>query len=433
MFRSTSGDGMSGTAVTPIRARIERVRRRHAEWREWGRLLSGAGPAPAMPAPPPADRLRTQMLVLQPTPFCNVDCDYCYLPDRSSPKRMSLEVVDRTLERLREADLIDGPLTVLWHAGEPLVVSRDFYEEAFARIARDPRVARAATHTFQTNGTLIDAEWCAFFARHRVDVGVSIDGPAFLHDAHRKTRSGKGTHAAAVRGARLLREHGVPFGVVAVVTEQALDHADAIYDHVRELGAEGLGLNIEEVEGANASSTLRSDHVERVRAFFARLLERNRESAAPLTIRELDTARGYLLDPRRTTAGPGGVHPNLETRPLAMINVDCDGNFSTFSPELLGQSAAPYGSFTLGNVRDTSFLEALRSPRFAAIDADLRAGNARCAAECPFWDLCGGASPSNKLFENGGFDSTETLHCRCVIQLPHEVVLEDLERSLRVE
>jgi sulfatase maturation enzyme AslB (radical SAM superfamily) len=66
-------------------------------------------------------------------------------------------------------------------------------------------------HSFQTNGTLIDEAWCAFFAEERVNVGVSVDGPKHLHDRNRLTRSGRGTFDKTIAGIRLLRRNGVPF------------------------------------------------------------------------------------------------------------------------------------------------------------------------------------------------------------------------------
>ena len=76
------------------------------------------------------------LLVLQPSPFCNINCDYCYLPNRTSKKRMPLEVVAATIEKVFAADLVMCPLTVIWHAGEPLAVPISYYEQMFAEIRR---------------------------------------------------------------------------------------------------------------------------------------------------------------------------------------------------------------------------------------------------------------------------------------------------------
>jgi uncharacterized protein len=82
-----------------------------------------------------APALKTRLLVLQPTPFCNIDCSYCYLPDRNDRSRMSLATVRLAARRLREDGLLGDELTVVWHAGEPLVLPPAWYEEAFAVLA----------------------------------------------------------------------------------------------------------------------------------------------------------------------------------------------------------------------------------------------------------------------------------------------------------
>src|ERR1700755_1157960 len=94
------------------------------------------------------------LLVLQPSPFCNINCDYCYLPDRASKKRMPLEIVGATSEKVFAADLISGPLTVIWHAGEPLTVPISYYEKAFEDIRQKAPAGTDIRHCMQSNGTL---------------------------------------------------------------------------------------------------------------------------------------------------------------------------------------------------------------------------------------------------------------------------------------
>src|SRR5262245_37581909 len=128
-----------------------------------------------------------QLLVLQPTPFCNLDCSYCYLPDRGDTRRMSLETLDRALRWVADSGLVREPFSLLWHAGEPLVVPVAWYEEAAALLRRYGEGQPPVTQSVQTNATLIDKEWCGYFRRRDIEVGVSVDGPAFLHDRHRRT------------------------------------------------------------------------------------------------------------------------------------------------------------------------------------------------------------------------------------------------------
>src|SRR5262245_929468 len=92
------------------------------------------------------------LVVLQPTTFCNIDCQYCYLPDRSKTKRMSISVIRRIAAEVFGSNLFDGEIAFLWHLGEPLSVPPDFYEEAFSEIARiSLEYNRSHAHVFQTN------------------------------------------------------------------------------------------------------------------------------------------------------------------------------------------------------------------------------------------------------------------------------------------
>ena len=116
--------------------------------------------------------------------------------------------------------------------------------------------------------------------------------------------------------------------------------------------------------------------------------------------------------------------------PFAILNIDCDGNFSTFSPELLGLASDRYGTFTLGNILTDSLADAFDSPRLHAIETDIRAGVERCRATCAYFDYCGGGAPGNKYFENGSFDSTETMFCRLSCQTVIDVAGQGREMRL---
>lgn len=153
---------------------------------------------------------RTELLVVQPTTFCNVNCSYCYLPDRSSKRSMKLDTVELIGSRLLQSPRMGDDVTAIWHAGEPLVMPPDWYRQAFAILSRHcpPRVK--LTHAIQTNGTLIDAERIRLFKEHEVRVGVSIDGPREIHDACRRDRNGSGTFDRTLAGLRRLRDARVP-------------------------------------------------------------------------------------------------------------------------------------------------------------------------------------------------------------------------------
>ncbi|HBZ72780.1 MAG TPA: GRRM system radical SAM/SPASM domain protein [Deltaproteobacteria bacterium] len=363
------------------------------------------------------------LLVIQPTPFCNLDCSYCYLPDRGNRRRISSQTLERIFAWVAESGLVRRPYTIVWHAGEPLVLPTVFYEDAFAAAARFTSSGHAVSHSFQTNGTLINDKWCALFQRPDVRVGVSVDGPAYLHDARRRTRSGGGTHARVMAGLAQLQRHCIPFHVITVLTREALDYPDELHAFYVDNGIERVGFNVEEIEGPNEGSSLSvDDAAPRYRDFMSRFFDLAMASDPPMRIREFDNMISAVM-----YAGEEGSLSAQEASPFAILSVDCEGSFSTFSPELLGLPSEVYGGFGLGNVASDSFAKAVASDRFQAMARDVGAGIAKCRRECSYFRFCGGGAPANKYFENGSFDSTETLFCRLHRKTLTEVVLSKMQ------
>ncbi len=357
------------------------------------------------------------LLVLQPTPFCNIDCDYCYLPNRDDRRRMSPQVLDKIFERVFAWPAADKGFTIVWHAGEPMAVPVAFYREATRRLEARRTPAQPIRQTIQTNGTLITPEWCAFFIEAGFDVGMSIDGPAELHDRHRRTRSGGGTHARALRGLELLRRHSVPFHVITVLTRRALEFPDELYDFYRAQGVQRVGFNIEEIEDFHHGSSLAQGDAEQAfRRFLRRFLARVSEDGWALEVREFREAAWCLAHPQASD------RLNDLTRPLRIVSIDCEGNFSTFSPEMLGADLGAHGRGVFGNVFTDSFADMAANPGFRSIDAEIRRGVDRCQAECRYFAFCGGGAPGNKFFENGSFDSGETLFCRLTKQATVDIM-----------
>jgi uncharacterized protein len=382
--------------------------------------------------PQNSEMLAMGLLVIQPSPFCNINCDYCYLPNRTDTRRMELHVLEKVMQKVWSSGLVQSPFSLLWHAGEPLVVPISWYEQAFEIINRFPKAKDYVVHSVQTNGTLVNDKWCDFFKQHGVEVGISLDGPREIHDHHRKTRSGEGTFDKAIRGMECLKRNDVPFGVVTVISDISVDRPDEMYEFYREHGITGIGFNIEEVEGANATSSLeKSGGHDRIRSFMKRFYDRNKADGFPLNIREFQNAERNILEPGWSSK-PDGDYYNQEADPFAMINVDCFVNFSSFSPELLGQPTEKYGTFTFGSLLNGSLFDATANDAFNHVLSDIEAGNKKCAETCAFYKYCGGASPSNKYYENGTFDSTETHQCISTVQIPMKIVLEDLENELGI-
>jgi uncharacterized protein len=369
---------------------------------------------------------KLELLVIQPTPFCNINCRYCYLPHRQVNKRMSKATLTRTFEWIFTYPSLGERLSVVWHAGEPLVLPTSYYEMAYRIIEGLKPDTILVDHCIQTNGMLLNEPWIEFIKTHKVKVGVSIDGPRTLHDANRKTRAGRGTFDATLRGIHLLRRHRIPFHVITVLTERSLAMADELFDFYVENGICHVGFNIEEIEAENLTSSLQVDGVEqRFRDFLLRFMARMKQNPGALELRELSGALASILDDSCEHTG------NPQAEPFRIINVDVDGNISTFSPELLGVQNRDYGDFNFGNVHTHRLEDILRAANLRKAQQAIERGLRECERTCEYFRVCRGGAPANKLFENGSFESTETLYCRLTKQAVIDVVLEDLERDLK--
>ena len=367
---------------------------------------------------------RVELLVIQPTPFCNIDCSYCYLPDRKSRAVLSTETLVNLFGQLFASGWVRDGVSVVWHAGEPMVLPIEFYRSAFATIARMKPPELAVTHCFQTNGTLINEEWCAFFAEQTVSVGVSIDGPKHLHDRYRVTRSGQGTFDRAMAGIRLLRARGIPFHVISVLTRESLDAPDELFDFYVAEGIEAVCFNVEESEGDHVSRCFADAGVEsRYSQFFSEFWRLSAASGGKLTfVREIDHAIRQVIRPKDVPVR------NQLVEPFALISVDCAGNVSTFSPELLGLKNSEYGDFLLGNINCDSLVELPQRDNFTRMLQDIGAGVELCRRTCGYFSVCGGGEPVNKLAENGTFASSETRYCRLTKMRTTDLVLDAIER-----
>jgi uncharacterized protein len=368
---------------------------------------------------------KINLLVIQPTPFCNIDCRYCYLPNRSSKAVVERSTLVSLFTQVFQSGWARDRITVIWHAGEPMVMPIAFYRDAFDLVAELKPAGLSLTHAFQTNGTLIDDEWCEFLLEARVNVGVSIDGPKRFHDLKRVTRSGRGTFDKTIRGIRLLRKHRVPFHTISVLSSEALANPREMFDFYVSEGIEHVCFNVEESEGDHVSESFGRSDVETAYANF--LSEFWRLSAASPGrinfIREIDHALRQVLRPREV-----GYFNEL-VEPFAVTSMDHAGNLSTFSPELLGLKNPAYGDFVIGNVNRDALADLEQSPNLLRMRADIDAGVAMCRESCEYFSVCGGGEPVNKLAENGSFISTETAFCRLTKMRATDLVLDALDRA----
>ena len=161
-------------------------------------------------------------VLAKPTgPICNLDCEYCFFLSKESlypgdTFRMGDELARTYVRQLLESQA--GPeATIAWQGGEPTLMGVDFFRRCVALADEYRRADQSVTHTIQTNATLLTDEWAEMLAEHRFLVGVSIDGPAEMHDRYRVDKKGRPTFAKVMRGVELLNRHGVDWNVLCTV------------------------------------------------------------------------------------------------------------------------------------------------------------------------------------------------------------------------
>lgn len=164
---------------------------------------------------------------------CNLDCTYCYylhkeqlLCDQSAG-RMADDLLEEFIRRYIESQEVDE-VSFNWHGGEPALLGLDYYRRVI-ELQQKYAGAKRIKNEFQTNGVLLDESWCEFFAEHHFYVGLSIDGPKHLHDQFRVGKGGSPTFDQVYHAAKLLRQYGVAFNPMVVVSAANARHPAEVY------------------------------------------------------------------------------------------------------------------------------------------------------------------------------------------------------------
>ena len=175
-------------------------------------------------------------------PVCNLACDYCYYLEKTDlyPEGGALRMSDEVLEEyiVQHIEASPGQVAAFsWHGGEPTVLGLKYFRKIVELQRKHQPKGRRIVNGMQTNGTLLDENWCRFLAAEGFAVGLSIDGPRELHDRHRVTRSGDATFERAMNSYRLLRDHGIYCEMLCVVHADNALHPLEVYRSFREIGA----------------------------------------------------------------------------------------------------------------------------------------------------------------------------------------------------
>jgi uncharacterized protein len=282
---------------------------------------------------------------------------------------------------------------------------------------------------------LIDADWCAFFARHAglLEVGVSCDGPAEMHDAYRLNWGGRPTHTATVRGMDLLETRGIPYKVIAVVTNATLSQPRAFFDffYARRNQLSGFRFNILAAStSCDASLAYSRENRAAYYEFYRSLLACARERGE-FPIENFSLAFASITEPQ---PGESDTYPGAAAAPIKALTVDAQGELTTFYAGLTADTLKDlYGDgrgLALGNILRSPLESMLASEKFRRIAADFATSAAACRNECPYFRVCPGGYEVTKHQTHGTFAAAETSECVIHVKALMDALLDDIDEHL---
>lgn len=233
--------------------------------------------------------------------YCNNRCGYCFYHnlDQKLPRKMSNDVLEMFIRQY--AEVVNGPLSFVWHGGEPLLAGLDFFREIIRLQDFIISKERSIRNSIQTNGTLITDEWAVFFKENRFGVGVSLDGDKEDHNRFRINHTGCGTFDNTVRGIKILQKYGIKPSIIQTVTKANVNHASKNFKFfVEEIGLDSFGINpyldLSESNKSMNGQSLSNDSLTELLVGYTNLwLERDDKS---LRVREIDSHLSGLFDKR---------------------------------------------------------------------------------------------------------------------------------------
>jgi uncharacterized protein len=328
----------------------------------------------------PSDTDQIFTLILEPVKSCNLRCIYCY-SDTTSGGLMSQDTLRASLERaVRYAERRGfTQIHILWHGGEPLLAGLEFFRYA-TRLAADLSSGLSFQHFLQTNGLLLDRDFCKFFREQDFQIGVSLDAFPDLHDSMRVSAGGMGSHKLVLEKLRLAEENGLRVGFNAVVTRMSLGQEKEIYRYFQSLGS-GFRVN-PIIPAINAESS--SPYLLRqgeYGAFLCRLFEEwTGTEVQRIPVSPLDLYIKAILE---------NAPYECQQRPT------CVGSHLGVKPSGDAVLCSRFETHFLGNVHDMALEALFASPLCENLRR--RAETLTGCHSCAHWSACHGGCPHNAL------------------------------------
>jgi len=319
--------------------------------------------------------------------ICNLDCRYCYYtmkPRELYPGVKTFQMSDEVLRTYTQQYLACQPdrCEFGWQGGEPTLAGKDFFRRAVQYQKDFGRPGQVVTNGLQTNGTLLDEEWCDFFAEHKFLVGISLDGPPQVHDVYRLDHAGQPTFERAWAGLERLAKRGVEFNVLVTLNRANAPHAANIYRYFVNRGVRYLQfIPILERKGGTDEPTDYSVTGEQYGRLLLDVFEQwAARDVGRVSVRFFDNMLHTMLFGRASTCV-------TSERCAAAYVLEWNG-------DLYACDHFVYREWQIGNLCETPLEDLVRSRRveeFAALKTDLPAA----CRDCEFLRFCHGGCPKH--------------------------------------
>ena len=332
-------------------------------------------------------------------PVCNLDCSYCFYLDKEelypgSELRMTLATLDRFTKQYIDAQEVPE-VTFAWQGGEPTLMGLEFFRAAVERQRQTAPAGLSVQNALQTNGTLLDAEWCAFLRENGFLVGLSLDGPRELHDRYRKDKGGRPSFDRVMAAAELMRKERVEFNLLTTVHAANQEHGAEVYRFLRDrVHARFLQfIPIVEWQTPEPGSAARRPSPRSVTGEgYGRFLC---EVFDEWVLRDVGTTSVQIFDV--ALAAWAGMRPGLCVfEPTCGNAVAMEHNGDVYSCDHYVEP-----SHLLGNIESTELADLVsgdQQRRFGQAKADLPA---QCL-ECEVRFVCNGGCPKNRVVDADG-------------------------------
>lgn len=330
---------------------------------------------------------------------CNLDCAYCFFLDKAilypgSRFRMSDDVLEVYIRQLIETHRANT-VTVAWQGGEPTLMGLAFYRRAMHYLRKYARTGMHFEHTIQTNGTLLNDEWCRFLKEYNFLVGISLDGPRALHDTYRVDKGGRPTFDRVMRGLRLLQKHGVEHNILTAVNRINGDAPLEVYHFLRDEARASWMQFIPIVERINsdgrtiyqqgATASERSVLPRQFGDFLIAIFDEwVRSDVGKVFVQTFEAAVGNWL--------------HLPSSGICVFNETCGHSLALeHNGDLYACDHFVEPKYLLGNILKEHMSDLVTSLQQQKFGLDKRETLPRCCRECPVRFACHGECPKNRF------------------------------------